>query len=159
MGEGGGQVLRICLTLSALTEQPIRIRNIRINREKPGLRYQHVTTIRALAEAAFAKTSGISVGSSEITFSPGRRQGGKFYFDVQTAGSTTLILQSLIPVLAFADTRSVVTLIGGTNNPLAPQVDYILNVLNPVLATMGLSYELEVIQRGFYPRGGGISKR
>ncbi len=158
IGEGGGQVLRICLALSALTREPIRIKNIRINREKPGLRNQHLTTIHALAEAACAKTSGLKVGSSEITFSPGRRRGGSFRFDVKTAGSTTLILQSLIPVLAFADERSTVTLIGGTNNPLAPQVDYIANVLNPVLAAMGLTYDLHLIRRGFYPQGGGQIK-
>ncbi len=155
MGEGGGQVLRTCLTLSALTEEPIRIRNIRINRENPGLRNQHLTTVHALAQAACATTSGLKVGSSEITFTPGRRRGGKFRFDIKTAGSTTLILQSLIPVLAFADEPSVVTLIGGTNNPLAPQVDYIIHVLNPILAAMGLTYDLRLIRRGFYPRGGG----
>ncbi len=155
MGEGGGQVLRLCLALSALTGEPTKIRGIRINREKPGLRNQHVTAVRALAEAASAEISGLKVGSSEISFSPGRRRGGSFCFDVKTAGSTTLILQSLIPVLAFADEYSTVTLIGGTNNPLAPQVDYITNVLNPILATMGLTYDLHLIKRGFYPQGGG----
>ncbi len=158
IGEGGGQVLRICLALSALTRKPTKIKNIRINRENPGLRKQHLTTISALAEAACAKTSGLKIGSSEITFVPGRRRGGRFCFDVKTAGSTTLILQSLVPVLAFADERSTVTLIGGTNNPLAPQFDYIMNVLNPVLAAMGLTYDLHVIKRGFYPRGGGQIK-
>ncbi|MGZ4941201.1 MAG: RNA 3'-terminal phosphate cyclase [Halobacteriota archaeon] len=155
MGEGGGQVLRICLALAALTGEPIRIKNIRINRGNPGLRNQHLTTIHAIAQAACAETSGLRIGSSEITFSPGRRRGGTFRFDIKTAGSTTLILQSLIPVLAFADERSAVTLIGGTNNPLAPQVDYIVNVLNPILAAMGLTYDLHLIRRGFYPRGGG----
>ncbi len=158
VGEGGGQVLRICLALSALTEEPTKIKNIRINRANPGLRKQHLTSVHAIAQAACAKTSGLTLGSSEITFSPGRRRGGIFYFDVKTAGSTTLILQSLLPVLAFADERSTVTLIGGTNNPLAPQVDYILNVLNPVLAAMGLTYDLHVMRRGFYPRGGGHIK-
>lgn len=158
MGEGGGQILRICLALSALTGEPTRIKNIRINRGNPGLRYQHLTTIRAIAEAAHATTSGLKIGSSEITFSPGRRRGGTFCFDIKTAGSTTLILQSLIPVLAFADERSTVTLIGGTNNPLAPQVDYIVNVLNPILAAMGLTYDLQLTRRGFYPRGGGQIK-
>ncbi|MGZ4902372.1 MAG: RNA 3'-terminal phosphate cyclase [Halobacteriota archaeon] len=155
IGEGGGQVLRICLALSALTGEPVRIKNIRINRVNPGLRSQHLTTIRAIAQAARAKTSGLKIGSPEITFSPGRRRGGTFCFDVRTAGSTTLILQSMVPVLAFADEPSMVTLIGGTNNPLAPQVDYITHVLNPVLAAMGLTFDLHVIRRGFYPRGGG----
>jgi RNA 3'-terminal phosphate cyclase (ATP) len=81
-----------------------------------------------------------------------------YSFDAKTAGSTTLMLQALLPVLAFADQPSSVTLIGGTNNPLAPQVDYVINVLNPVLATMGFFYELHLVKRGFYPRGGGVVK-
>lgn len=157
-GEGGGQILRVCLALSALTGKPIRIENVRINRPNPGLRSQHLTAIRAVAQVTAAKVSGLRIGSSEITFSPGQRRGGTFRFDIKTAGSTTLILQALAPVLAFADKHSSVTLIGGTNNPLAPQVDYIINVLNPILGMMGFPYDLHLIKRGFYPRGGGQIK-
>ncbi|MGZ7133726.1 MAG: RNA 3'-terminal phosphate cyclase [Halobacteriota archaeon] len=156
IGEGGGQVLRVCIALSALTGESVAIKNVRVNRANPGLRPQHVTAMRALAEVANAKVDGLDLGSSEVTFVPGRRRGGVYRFDVKTAGSTTLMLQALLPVLAFADQPSSVTLIGGTNNPLAPQVDYVINVLNPVLATMGFFYELRLIRRGFYPRGGGV---
>jgi RNA 3'-terminal phosphate cyclase (ATP) len=156
VGEGGGQVLRICLALSALTGESVGIKNIRINRATPGLRRQHVTAMYAAAEVASATVSGVTIGSSEITFSPGRRLGGMFHFDTRTAASTMLILQALLPVLAFADQHASVTLVGGTNNPMAPQVDYVINVLNPMLANMGFDYELRLVKRGFYPRGGGV---
>ena len=158
IGEGGGQVLRVCMALSALTGESVAIKNVRVNRANPGLRPQHMTAMRALAEVANAKVDGLDLGSSDVTFLPGRRRGGIYSFDAKTAGSTTLILQALLPVLAFADQPSSVTLIGGTNNPLAPQVDYVINVLNPVLATMGFFYELRLIKRGFHPRGGGVLK-
>ncbi|MGZ4863627.1 MAG: RNA 3'-terminal phosphate cyclase [Halobacteriota archaeon] len=156
IGEGGGEVLRICLALSALTQTPVTITNIRLNRKNPGLRSQHFTAIRALAKVTAAKVGGLAMGSSKLVFSPGPIRGGTFHFDVKTAGSTTLVLQALLPVLAFADQRSSVTLIGGTNNPLAPQADYVINVLNPVLVNMGFKYRFCLIKRGFYPRGGGL---
>jgi RNA 3'-terminal phosphate cyclase (ATP) len=156
IGEGGGQVLRVCLALSALAQKSITIKNIRVNRKNPGLRSQHLTAIRAVAEVTDAKVNGLSIGSSKLVFCPGPIRGGTFHFDVKTAGSTTLILQALLPVLAFADQRSSVTLIGGTNNPLAPQADYVINVLNPVLVSMGFKYQFRLIKRGFYPRGGGL---
>jgi RNA 3'-terminal phosphate cyclase (ATP) len=156
ISEGGGQVLRVCLALSALTQKSVTIKNIRINRTNPGLRSQHLTAIRAVAEVTAAKVSGLAIGSSEIVFSPGPRRGGAFHFDVKTAGSTTLILQALLPILAFANQRSSIALVGGTNNPLAPQADYVINVLNPILASMGFLYRLRLIKRGFYPRGGGL---
>jgi RNA 3'-terminal phosphate cyclase (ATP) len=156
IGEGGGQVLRVCLALSALTRKPVTIKNIRVNRTNPGLRNQHLTAIRAVAEVTAANVSGLAIGSSKLVFSPGPIHGGTFHFDVKTAGSTTLFLQALLPVLAFADQHSSVTLIGGTNNPLAPQADYVINVLNPVLAGMGFHYQFRLIKRGFYPGGGGL---
>jgi RNA 3'-terminal phosphate cyclase (ATP) len=156
IGEGGGQVLRVCLALSALTRTSVTIKNIRVNRTNPGLRSQHLSAIRAVAAVTAAKVSGLAIGSSEIIFCPGPTHGGNFHFDAKTAASTTLILQALLPVLAFADQRSSVTLIGGTNNPLAPQADYVINVLNPVLASMGFPYEVRLVKRGYYPRGGGL---
>ena len=156
IGEGGGQVLRVCLALSALTRKSVSIKNIRVNRTNPGLRSQHLSAIRAVAAVTAAKVSGLAIGSSEITFCPGPTYGGNFHFDAKTAASTTLILQALLPVLAFADQRSSVTLIGGTNNPLAPQADYMINVLTPMLARMGFLYEVRLVKRGYYPRGGGL---
>jgi RNA 3'-phosphate cyclase len=158
IGEGGGQVLRVCLALAALTGEAVTIKNVRVNRPHPGLRRQHLTAIQALAAVTNATVSGLGLGSSEITFVPRQRQGGVYSFATETAASTTLILQALLPVLAFADRPSSVTLKGGTNNPLAPQVDFVISVLNPVLARMGMFYELRLLKRGYYPRGGGLLK-
>jgi RNA 3'-terminal phosphate cyclase (ATP) len=156
IGEGGGQILRTSVALSALTLKPITVKNIRARREKPGLRNQHVTAIKAVAAVAGADVEGLELGSSEINFIPKRRKGGTFTFDIGTAGSTTLVLQALLPVLAFSEGQSNVTLIGGTNNPMAPQIDYFIHILNPVLLKMGFSYGLTLVRRGFYPRGGGL---
>ena len=155
IGEGGGQVLRVCLALSALTGESVAIKNVRVNRANPGLRTQHLTAVRALAEVANAKVRGLGLGSSEITFVPGRRRGGIYSFDAKTAASTTLILQAILPVLAFADQPSSVTLIGGTNNPLAPQVDYVINVLNPVPASLGFSTNCASARGDFILAEGG----
>jgi len=156
IGEGGGQVLRTSVALSALTQKPIIVKNIRAKRDKSGLRNQHMTAIKAVAAIVDADVDGLELGSSEITFAPKRWTGGEFKFDIGTAGSTTLVLQALLPVLAFSKRHSNITLIGGTNNPMAPQIDYFIHVLNPILAKMGFSYELTLIRRGFYPRGGGL---
>ncbi len=156
IGEGGGQILRTSVALSALTLTPVVVKNIRAKRDKPGLRNQHVTAIKAVAAAADADVEGLELGSSEIIFVPKRRKGGAFMFDIGTAGSTTLVLQALLPVLAFSEEQSNVTLTGGTNNPMAPQIDYFLHVLNPMLLRMGFPYELILVRRGFYPTGGGI---
>ncbi|HYA60557.1 MAG TPA: RNA 3'-terminal phosphate cyclase [Candidatus Acidoferrum sp.] len=156
IGEGGGQVLRTSVALSALTQKPIMVKNIRAKRDKSGLRNQHMTAIKAVAAIVDADVDGLELGSSEITFTPKHWRGGEFKFDIGTAGSTTLVLQALLPVLAFSKRHSNVTLIGGTNNPMAPQIDYFIHVLNPILAKMGFSYELTLVRRGFYPRGGGL---
>ena len=156
IGEGGGQILRTSVALSALTQKPIIIKNIRAKRDKSGLRNQHMTAIKAVAAIVDADVDGLELGSSEITFVPKRWKGGEFTFDIGTAGSTTLVLQALLPVLAFSKRHSNVALIGGTNNPMAPQIDYFIHVLNPVLSKMGFPYELTLVRRGFYPRGGGL---
>jgi len=156
IGEGGGQVLRTAVTLSAIMLKPIRIYNIRAKRSPPGLRPQHLTAVKAVAWLADAEVKGLSVGSSEVFFVPKRLKGGKTTFDAGTAGSTTLILQSLMPAMAFAEERIEAEIRGGTNNPMAPTFEYLSYVLLPVLREMGCNFSLELIRRGFYPRGQGI---
>ncbi len=156
MLEGGGQILRMTVALSAVTGVPVRIFNIRAKRENPGLRAQHMTAIRAVASLVDAEVKGLALGSMELTFRPKTIRGGSFRFDVGTAGSTTLVLQSLLPAAAFAPSRVNVEIVGGTDNPLAPPVDYVINVLKPVLARMWYKFELNLLRRGFYPKGGGI---
>jgi RNA 3'-terminal phosphate cyclase (ATP) len=156
MLEGGGQILRMTVALSAVTGAPVRIFNIRAKRENPGLRAQHMTAIRAVASLVDAEVKGLALGSMELTFRPRTIKGGNFRFDVGTAGSTTLVLQSLLPAAAFAPLRVNVDIVGGTDNPLAPPVDYVIHVLKPAVAKMGYNFEVNLLRRGFYPKGGGI---
>ena len=156
MGEGGGQILRNAVALSAVLLKPIRVYNIRARRSNPGLRPQHLTGVRAVAALSSADASGLRVGSREITFKPRRLGGGRMRVDAGTAGSTTLMLQSLMPAMAFSERPVEVELRGGTNNPMAPPVEYFQYVLLPTLERMGCRFELELLRRGFYPRGGGV---
>lgn len=158
IGEGGGQVLRVAVALSAIISKPLHITNIRKKRSNPGLRAQHIAAVKSVAEACGARVEGLSTGSTEIFFRPGPIRGGVFNLDTGTAGSTTLVLQSLLPVLAFADKPSSFEIRGGTNNPMAPPVEYLHHVLRPVLGAMGLKWDVELVRRGFYPRGGGQVK-
>jgi RNA 3'-terminal phosphate cyclase (ATP)/RNA 3'-terminal phosphate cyclase (GTP) len=154
-GEGGGQILRTSVALSAVTNTPVRITRIRHNRPKPGLAAQHVTAISALAELCSAKTTGVSKGSTEISFEPGEITGGHFAFDIGTAGSITLVLQALLPVVLKAGTKTTLELTGGTDVRFAPPVDYFRYVLKPFLEKMGAVIEITEIARGYYPKGGG----
>jgi RNA 3'-terminal phosphate cyclase (ATP) len=153
--EGGGQLLRVAIALSAVTNKPIQVDKIRLRREKPGLRNQHLSAIKAIAELVDGKVTGLDVGSQSITFDPGPIVSKDFRVDIGTAGSTTLVLQALLPGLCFAPHATRVTLSGGTNNPLAPSTDYMENVLIPTLRLMGYDSQVELVRRGFYPRGGG----
>jgi len=156
MGEGGGQILRNAVALSAVLMKPIRVCNIRARRSNPGLRPQHLTGVKAVAALSSAEVSGLQVGSREIIFKPRRLGAGRFSFDAGTAGSTTLILQSLMPAMAFSSGPVEVELRGGTNNPMAPPVEYFNMVLIPTLEKMGCRFEITLLRRGFYPRGGGV---
>src|SRR5512139_1255272 len=119
-GEGGGQILRTALSLSALLKIPVRIESIRANRGKPGLMSQHLTAVKALQAICQARVEGASIGSMTLTFEPGRPQAGEYHFDVGTAGATSLILQTLLLPLVFAGGESLVHLTGGTHVPWSP---------------------------------------
>jgi RNA 3'-terminal phosphate cyclase (ATP) len=154
-GEGGGQILRTALALSCMFRKPFRIINIRRNRKKPGLSPQHLTGVRAAQSVSGAQVTGDRTGSTEITFSPGEVKAGDYSFDVGTAGSTLLVLQTLLPPLFFAESRSTVTLTGGTHVPFSPSYPYVSCVFAPALAKLGLEVRLSIESYGFYPRGGG----
>ncbi len=154
-GEGGGAVLRAALALAAVRGRPVRVYNVRLKRKRPGLQPQHLKGVEALAEVTGAKVEGAELGSTEVYFEPGEISGGKYRFDIGTAGSTVLLLQVLLPPLAFASGPAEVEVTGGTDNPLAPPVDYFRHVTLPMLARMGYEVELECPRRGHYPRGGG----
>jgi len=156
MGEGGGQILRTAIALSAVTGRPVKIVNIRAKRRNPGLRPQHLTAIRALAAITRARVKGAYVGSMEVEFWPGPVRGGEYEFDVGTAGSISLVLQALLPALAFADGPVRLRIVGGTDVKMAPTIDYMKEVFLPLLDRFGYHVELRVLRRGHYPKGGGI---
>ena len=155
MGEGGGQVLRTSLGLSLVTGEPFRIENIRAGRPKPGLMRQHLTAVRAAAEVSGAKVSGDAIGSRRLEFEPGQVRAGQYEFAVGTAGSATLVLQTVLPALMVAAGPSRLTLRGGTHNPWSPPFDFLQRAFLPLLGRMGVKVKAELIRPGFYPAGGG----
>lgn len=154
-GEGGGQMLRSSLALSMATGRAFRMMNIRAGREKPGLMRQHLTCVNAAAAICSGEVTGANVGSSAITFSPGPVRSGEYRFPVGTAGSTTMVLQAVLPALMCADGRSVVTVEGGTHNSKAPPFEFFQRTLLPLLARCGVSITSRMDRPGFYPAGGG----
>ncbi|HEY52075.1 MAG TPA: RNA 3'-terminal phosphate cyclase [Caldilineae bacterium] len=154
-GEGGGQVLRSSLTLSVLTGQPLRIDNIRARRSKPGLRAQHLASVQAAAAISQAEVTGATLGSATLLFRPGRVQPGPYRFDIGTAGSTSLVLQTIFLPLALAAAPSTVTISGGTHVAWSPSFDYLDRQWLPALRRMGYDACLTLERAGFYPKGGG----
>ncbi|MGQ9640163.1 MAG: RNA 3'-terminal phosphate cyclase [Candidatus Bathyarchaeia archaeon] len=158
MLEGGGQILRISTAISALLRKPVKIVNIRAKRSPPGLRPQHLNAVKAVGLMSRAEINGLNVGSREITFTPSSHPSGSFRIDVGTAGSISLVLQALMPVAAFSKGDVLIEISGGTNNPRAPTIEYFQNILLPILSRMGYRGSIELVRRGFYPRGGGLVK-
>lgn len=154
-GEGGGQILRTALTLSMITGQPFRIFNIRANRAQPGLRRQHLVAVHSAARICNADVADIAVGSRTLEFAPRAIQGGQYRFDIGTAGSSTLVVQTLLPALWHADVPSTVQVVGGTHNPMAPPAQFLQRAYCRVLAAMGVQIDVELRRYGFYPAGGG----
>ena len=154
-GEGGGQVLRYAAALSLLTGEPFTIQNIRGGREKPGLMRQHVTALEAACAIGGAECSGLTVGASELTFRPGRVIPGEYHFAVGTAGSTGLVLQTILVPLMLADAPSRLVIEGGTHAMAAPPFEFIARTLLPLIAHMGPRVTATLERHGFYPRGGG----
>ncbi|MEB2836571.1 MAG: RNA 3'-terminal phosphate cyclase [Desulfurococcales archaeon] len=156
MGEGGGQILRTALAVAAVLGVPVEVFNIRAKRKRPGLRPQHLTAVKALAALTDGRVRGAYVGSTTLYFEPHRIKGGSYEFDVGTAGSVSLVLQALLPVMAFAEGPIKVRLRGGTDVPMAPTIDYVRNVLLWHLSQLGYDVEVTLYRRGHYPRGGGL---
>lgn len=155
-GEGGGQILRTALTLSALCSVPVTIDHIRGNRKKPGLKPQHLMAVNALATITGARVDGARVDSTELLFEPEGIRAGKYRFHIGTAGSTGLVLQTLIPALLFGNTSSHVQITGGTHVPWSPPFHYLQSVFSPALKAMGGEVHLEILKWGWYPKGGGV---
>jgi RNA 3'-terminal phosphate cyclase (ATP) len=154
-GEGGGQILRTSLGLSLLTGTPFTITRIRAGRERPGLQRQHLAAVRAAADIGGADVRGAAVGSSTLTFKPKAVTPGIYTFSVGTAGSATLVLQTVLPALLSASGPSTLTIEGGTHNPWAPPVDFLEKAFLPLLGRMGARITTRLERRGFFPAGGG----
>jgi RNA 3'-terminal phosphate cyclase (ATP) len=154
-GEGGGQILRTALTLSMCTGVPVQIRNIRAKRKTPGLMRQHLTAVNAATEICNAGTKGAQINSRQLSFSPGAIKGGDYRFSIGTAGSCTLVLQTILPALLLAQEGSRITLCGGTHNMMSPPFHFLERAFIPLLARMGAQVDLQLNRFGFYPAGGG----
>ncbi len=154
-GEGGGQILRTALALSMCLQRPVRLDRIRASRSKPGLRRQHLTAVQAAARITGARVEGAALGAVELKFIPGPVRPGEYRFDLGTAGSTTLVLQTLLPALIGAGGASRVVLEGGTHNPQAPPFEFLQSAFVPLLNRMGARVDLRLVRPGFYPAGGG----
>ncbi|KAF6248072.1 RNA 3'-phosphate cyclase [Nitrosopumilus sp. b3] len=157
-GEGGGQIIRSAIALACITKQSIHLENIRKNRKVSGLRPQHLTSIRILQKISNAKVIGAGIGSTELKFIPGDIDSLELSEDVGTAGSISLILQVLIPVVAIAQKKLSLTIKGGTDVLWSPCIDYTQYVLKEAFSRMGIKFSLELIKRGYYPKGGGEIK-
>ena len=154
-GEGGGQMLRTSLAMGAITGKAFEMVNVRAKRKVPGLKRQHLTCLKAAAEVCGAQVDGAEVSSLHVVFKPGRIKAGKYRFDIGTAGSVTLVAQTVLPILLCADGASEVTITGGTHVPMSPCWEYFANTYLPQLRKMGAEVEARLVRYGFYPAGGG----
>ncbi len=156
-GEGGGQTLRSSLALSLVTGRPVVIDNIRAGRGKPGLMRQHLTAVQAATQVGDADVRGAEIGSRTLSFAPKAIRAGSYRFGVGSAGSTTLVLQTILPALALADGPSEVVLEGGTHNTWAPPFQFLERAYLPLVNRMGPRVSVTLERHGFYPVGGGRS--
>lgn len=155
VGEGGGQILRTSLALSMCTGQPFALTRIRAGRSKPGLMRQHLTCVNAATEVCGAQVHGAEMNAQSLSFAPGSVRAGEYSFNVGTAGSCTLVLQTVWPALLMADAPSHLKLAGGTHNPMAPPFHFLERSYAPLMRKLGANVELTLRRLGFYPAGGG----
>ena len=154
-GEGGGQIIRSAITLSSITKQPIHIVNIRKNRKVPGLKAQHLTAIKILKKISNSKVFGDEIGSTELKFIPGEIKNSKLSENVGTAGSISLILQVLIPIVAISQKKLDLSIKGGTDVQWSPTMFYTQHVLREAYSRMGINFSVDLKKRGYYPKGNG----
>ena len=154
-GEGGGQIIRTSLALSLVTGKAFRAERVRANRNKPGLQKQHLTAVLSAAQIGQAEVEGAHVGATEFTFIPGEVVPGDYSFSIGTAGSTTLVLQAVLPPLMLASKPSVLTIEGGTHNTHAPPFEFLQKTFLPLVNRTGRRISMELERYGFYPPGGG----
>ncbi|MGE0479153.1 MAG: RNA 3'-terminal phosphate cyclase [Phycisphaerae bacterium] len=154
-GEGGGQILRTALALAIITQTPFEIDRIRARRQNPGLRRQHLAAVHAAQRVCDGQVRGAALGSTTLEFRPGPVRAGEYHVDTGTAGSTSLVFQTVLPPLLLAAEPSVLTLCGGTHNPHAPPFEFLRHTFAPLIERMGPRVSLTLERHGFYPAGGG----
>jgi RNA 3'-terminal phosphate cyclase (ATP) len=155
VGEGGGQILRTSLSLACITGKGLHIENIRAARRNPGLAKQHLSCVHAASQICNARCDGAALNSKTLDFQPGPIRGGNYHFDIGSAGSATLVIQTILPALFLTDKPSTITVTGGTHNPLAPPFDFLCETFLPAITTAGFYGNCKLIKHGFYPAGGG----
>jgi RNA 3'-terminal phosphate cyclase (ATP) len=155
-GEGGGQIIRTAVTLSAITGKPVHVENIRKNRKIPGLRPQHMLGIKILSKICQAKVEGLYVNSTSLSFSPSEGISTQLREDVGTAGSIPLILQVLIPAISLMRKSLKISITGGTDVPWSPTSNYTKFILGKAYSRIGIGFSLDIKKRGYYPKGGGL---
>jgi RNA 3'-terminal phosphate cyclase (ATP) len=155
MGEGGGQILRTSLALACITGRNLHIENIRAARRNPGLAKQHLSCVRAACQICAGQCKGAAIGSQVLDFQPGPIRSGDFSFDIGSAGSATLVIQTILPALFLADKPSTVTVTGGTHNTWAPPFDFLAETFLPAIGTAGFDADCKLVKHGFFPAGGG----
>ncbi len=154
-GEGGGQILRYSAALAAATGKTVRVVNIRANRPNPGLRPQHLSSLKILQMIFGGFIEGLRIGSTEVVIKLDGPKPGRLTYDIGTAGSISLVMQSLVPALVLADSESEITLIGGTDVKWSPTIDYMRYVYTSIIKKFGPTIHIDVLKRGYYPAGGG----
>ncbi len=154
-GEGGGQIIRTALTLAAITGKEVSIDGIRANRPNPGLQPQHLMACKAVRNVCRGTLEGAELGGKTLVFHPGEIVGGRYDFDIGTAGSVTLVAQTLLPILLRAAKESEVRITGGTHVMKSPGYDYFEKVFVPAITLMGAAVESTIVRPGYYPTGGG----
>ncbi|NNF96631.1 MAG: RNA 3'-phosphate cyclase, partial [Halobacteria archaeon] len=154
-GEGGGQILRTALALSMCLSKPFKIHHIRATRKKPGLQPQHLAAVKAATQISRAEVEGAELNSQTLSFIPGQITGGEYHFSIGTAGSTTLLLQTLLPALILTANPSRLILEGGTHNPFAPPFEFLDQAFLPMMNHMGPRIRANLIRPGYVPAGGG----
>lgn len=156
-GEGGGQILRTAISLSAISGKPIEVTNIRANRTNPGLRLQHLAGIKIIADLFHAKSENLKVGAEWIRFSPSDKfEGGSIKFDIGTAGSIPLILMTVVPAVSLSNNSLQIEVTGGTDVKASPTIDYIKHIVAKSYLSIGPKFSVDVLKRGYYPKGGGV---
>lgn len=154
-GEGGGQILRTSLALACITGRNLHMENIRAARRNPGLARQHLSCVEAARQICDGRCTDDALHSQTLDFEPGPVRGGDFSFDIGSAGSASLVIQTILPALFLASETSTVTVTGGTHNPWAPPFDFLAETFLPAIGAAGFHAGCKLIKHGFFPAGGG----